>query len=198
MGILQRSASIRTEQTETQDSGYTLIELLVVVGIIAVLSTMLVGFSRKNNQQLILVSTEAKVLSLISRAKFLAIETFFEDLGGSPAVKICGYGVHVDRAAGEIFIFQDIQTGMASCPANNIYGGRDNKLSGGLDVVKLDSSVVSIKNNTNLKNINFIPPDPDIKINGGADTSAFIDIGLVDGDGSFKIVVTDAGQVRAE
>ena len=63
--------------------GFTLIELMVVMSIVAFLTTILVGYSKQSGRQLLLVTTEAKILSLISRTKCLSIETFLKDLVGS-------------------------------------------------------------------------------------------------------------------
>ncbi|MEK7182769.1 MAG: prepilin-type N-terminal cleavage/methylation domain-containing protein [Patescibacteria group bacterium] len=69
--------AISSSSTSTNQSGFTLIELLVVVGITVVLTTIVAGYSREGGRQLALVGTETKMLNLLSRAKFLSVETFF-------------------------------------------------------------------------------------------------------------------------
>jgi len=70
-----------------KSTGFTLIETLVVITIVGVLSSILVGYSRQSGKIIALTSTEAKFLSLFSRAKFLSIETFFDQLDNPPTEK---------------------------------------------------------------------------------------------------------------
>jgi len=180
--------------------GFTLIELIVVMGIVAILSSILVGYSRQSSRNLLLTSTEAKTLSLISRAKFLSIETFFEQLGQPlGAGRICAYGVHVDYDEGEIFIFQERSTTDDCTVTDKIYNpsGEDAKLTGELDVVKVDTNILTLAGS--LDNVVFVPPDPDVFINGNDTTrEAEIELGLVNDKTKFIVIVNDAGQVRAE
>lgn len=197
MKTLRRFLKLRTFNLEPS-SGFTLVELMVVLTIITVLTGILVGYSKQNSKYLLLSTTEARVLSLVSRAKFLSIETFFEDLGGpGPTGKTCGYGVHVDTSANEIFIFQDRRSAVPGCPANNIWNpGLDERLTSELDSVKINPELMTLGGT--LRNVVFVPPDPEVHINGpSGDESASIDITLVDATGSFSVTVTNAGQVKA-
>jgi len=198
MKTLRRFLKLRTFNLEPS-SGFTLVELMVVLSIITVLTSILVGYSKQNSKYLLLSTTQARVLSIVSRAKFLSIETFFfQDLGGpGPSRKTCGYGVHVDTSANEIFIFQDRRPAMAGCPANNIWNpGLDARLTGELDSVKINPELMTLGGT--LRNVVFVPPDPEVYINGpSGDESASIDITLVDTTGSFSVTVTNAGQVKA-
>jgi len=182
----------------SRGEGFTLIELMVVISIVTFLTTILVGYSRQSGRQLLLSSTEAKILSLVSRAKFLSIETFFRELGGSGSSrKICAYGVHVD--GDEIFIFQDrVPDPPGDCSAaTDKYesGAIDARLSGDLDSVKIDSNLMTLDGT--LKDIVYIPPDPDVVINNSSTGDATIEVSLKDGSGDFVITVNNAGQVRA-
>jgi len=181
-----------------KQGGFTLIELMVVLSIITILTGILVGYSKQNSKYLLLSTTEARILSLVSRAKFLSIETFFQDLGGPGTPrKTCAYGVHVDTSANEIFIFQDRVPSVSGCPATNKYepGPNDARLTGELDVVKINPELMVLGGN--LSDVVFIPPDPDVVINNSGAGEASIDITLVDGTGSFSVIVTNAGQVKA-
>jgi len=179
-------------------AGFTLIELMVVMAIVTFLTTILVGYSRQSGRQLLLSSAEARILSLVSRAKFLSIETFLKDLGGAgPTRKVCAYGVHMDTVKNEIFIFQDRKPAAAGCPASDKYepGANDARLFGELDSVKIDPDLMTLDGT--LKDIVYIPPDPDVIINNSGAGEATIKVDLKDGSGGFVITVTNAGQVRA-
>jgi len=188
-----------------KQGGFTLIEILVVMGIIGVLSAILIGYSKQSSKNLLLTSTEAKSLSLISRAKFLSIETFFEQLGNPPGGrKICAYGVHVDYDENEIFIFQDrAGAGDSNCngATNKYESANDGRLTGELDSVKINTSILTLSatSTDRLNDIVFIPPDPDVVINNDAAIrNATIEVGLTDESNSFIITVNDAGQVKRE
>lgn len=172
--------------------GFTLIEILVVMAIMVVMASILVGYTRQSGRQLILTSTEAKMLSLISRAKFLSIETFFQE----ESQNICGYGVHVDTNADEIFIFQDLTGG--SCPGSNVYENGE-RLSGELSEVELNTNLFDMSGFSG--DIMFVPPDPDVFVNGseiGPGTEESLTVEAIDGSGDFTIAVNGFGQVRAE
>jgi prepilin-type N-terminal cleavage/methylation domain-containing protein len=209
MGIFQYLASIKAylksgkiggPPTQVRQrrmvSGFTIIEMIVVLGIVSALTTILVGYTRQSTKQLLLSSKEAEILSLVSRAKFLSIETFFEDLGGSGTPrKTCAYGINVDKTRNEIFIFQDRAPAVPGCSiATNKYElGQDGKL----DVVTIDTDTMSLGGD--LQDIVYIPPDPTVIINAApSKTSATIEINLTDGSGGFTVILDNAGQVRAQ
>src|SRR3989344_6023717 len=157
-------SSTSTKGQPEKERGFTLIELVVVMAVTTVLISMVIGYSKESTRQLALTSTQAKMLSLINRAKFLSIETFFGG-GRSGDQRICSYGVRVDLSNQEIFIFQDLSY-LAECPgnSNNVYDEGE-KLSGELNKVNLQDALVTFTEDTTLKEAVFIPPDPKTKIN---------------------------------
>ncbi len=199
MDILSFLTFIKTKKAKKHTSqAFTLIEILVVMSVLAIMSSILVGYSRNNSKRFLLTSTEARIVSMFSRAKFLSIETFFKEYGSTGSMRqICSYGVHVDEPSQEIFIFQDRAPIGAECPSNNIYDqGNDVRLLGDLNEMTLDSNIILIdRNKTDLKNVVFIPPNPDVKLNNG-DASRSINIKLADGSDSFTVTVTKAGQMK--
>lgn len=183
--------------TSDSSAGFTLIELLVVLGITAILSAMIAGYSRESSHGLALASTQAKMTSLISRAKFLSIETYFGG-GRSGDQRICAYGVRVDRSGGGVFIFQDLST-EAKCPGNsNAAYDKGERLSGEINEVVLKGTLVSLGDGTNLEELVFIPPDPQTKINKGSVSEGKIEVKAKNDKGKFIITVNNAGQIKAE
>lgn len=181
------------------EGGFTLIEILVVISVTLVLSGILIGYSREAGKQLILVNNQAKLVSLIARAKSLSIATFIENtLPSAPGSPItCGYGVHVDTASGEIFIFRDLAVNCAS--GDNKFGSGDVKLTGQLDVFKLDSQAIQFASDTTLRDIIFIPPDPTVIINGAVSTKeAAISIEIKGGSSKSTVKVNNAGRISTK
>lgn len=197
MVISPSSASLNTRYkilATRYSRAFTLVETMIVAGMIVILSAILIGYSSQGSKQLILASSEAKILSLVSRAKFLSVETFFAGQSEGET-QICAYGVKVDRSGGEIFIFQDRAS---ECPADDRYDSEsDLRLGGEINEVILEPTVMRMTDATTLDNLVFIPPDPDVKINNGA-ASASVVVELTDGSGDFTVTVNNVGQVKTE
>lgn len=172
------------------NKGFTLIEIIVSIGIIALLSAVLLTYNRAGERQIILFKEQAKVISILSRAKSLSISAFGQ---GN-----CGYGVHLE-APRTFLIFKDIPSTVGDCSsADKKYSGTgtsekfDNSLSFTLDsAVEFDSSL------TTLSDIIFIPPDMSVVINSNlTKDSATITVKTSDNSGSSaKIKVNNAGQI---
>jgi len=145
-------------------SGFSLIEMLVVMSITVLFSTILIGYARESSKQMVLISSQAKVVNLISRAKSLSIATFIDESGlptNPAAPKICGYGVHVDKAAGQVFIFRDLAV---DCSTSDNKFGSGEMLSSNLDTFSVPNTI-QLGADTDLTDVLFIPPDPIIVIN---------------------------------
>lgn len=185
-------------------AGFTLIEMLVVLGVVGVLSSILIGYSRESSRNLVLSTAEAKALSLLSRAKFLTVETFFEQVDNPPVeLRICGYGVHLNRENGELFIFQDRVSGTDCTTSDYLYfeNSEDTRLTSELDSLTINSTVLKIGeySGDELNDVVFIPPDPDVAINGETTTpEGGFKVELLDGSNSFSISVNRAGQVKTD
>ncbi len=151
--------------------GFTLIEMLIVVGIISLLVSLTASSGALGRREFLLTAAGEELRSLITRAKSLSVSTIVS--GQSP---VCGYGVHIDRLGRQVFIFRDLPQG-GNCPGDNRYSGSDERLTGLLNEVKLDS-VLSLGSDLDVV---FIPPDPTTIIGGNLITT------------EAEIVITGAG-----
>lgn len=163
-------------------SAFTTIEMLVIIGILSLLSATLILYSRTAENQIVLFKEQARVISILSRAKSLSIATY-----GKLNVP-CGYGVHFE-APSTFLIFQDLA---ADCKNS------DQKYSGAAEINKsfqLDPKVIF--DSLSLSDILFIPPDPKIVITPPQDEATIV-IKTIDGSKSITIKVTSAGQISTE
>ncbi len=166
--------------------GFTLIEILVVLSILTLMTSMLVLYNRVGERQILLLREKARLISAIFRAKSLALNTLIED---TPA---CGYGVHIgDRG---YFIYRDKAI---SCRASDhIYGSASDEIVAG-SVVALPPGLQWGDHGIN--DILFIPPNPDVFLDGGKGLfEGAINFLSVDGKSRVSITITNAGQISAE
>ncbi len=155
---------------------------MVIIGILSLLSATLILYSRTGERQINLFREQARVISVLSRAKSLSIATFGQT--GVP----CGYGIHFE-APSTFLIFKDLA---ADCKAS------DRKYSGVSEIhesFKLDSTVIF--DSLNLSDIIFIPPDPRVIISPPQDEATIV-IKTIDRSKSIIIKVTTAGQISTE
>jgi prepilin-type N-terminal cleavage/methylation domain-containing protein len=173
--------------TLNPSAGFTLIEFLVVLGIMALLSSIAILYSRTGEQQILLFKEQAKVVSVILRAKSLAIQTFAETSAG-----VCGYGVHF-FPDGRFILFKDLAEDCAS--SDRAYSGSFEDFG---EVNQLDPALRFSE--LGLNEILFIPPDPQVIITPApaANGTAIIRIGIRDGVTESIIKVNEAGQVTTQ
>lgn len=74
-------------------SGFTLIEALIVIGILTLMTSLLIIYSRAGEFQIILLKEKAGIISSLLRARNLSYGTLISD----PAEgTVCGYGFHLE------------------------------------------------------------------------------------------------------
>lgn len=88
--------------------GFTLVELIVVVGVTVLLSAFLLTFGNSGRTQITSYVERAHLAEVIFRAKTQSLETYSNPR--APSLKTCGYGVHVDYADNQYFLFGIIDT----------------------------------------------------------------------------------------
>lgn len=178
--------------------GFTIIELLVVLGIMAMLSSVAILYSRTGEQQIFLFKEQAKVVSAILRAKSLAIQTFAQTFAETK-VGVCGYGVHFIGAPDNQFIlFKDLVATIGSdcSTADHKYSGETENF----EVNKLDNNLKFVQ--LGLADIVFVPPDPLVYLDGILDQSksVVLNVGISTEDGTSQLIikVSNAGQVTTQ
>lgn len=160
-------------------TGFTLIEMLVILGVLSLLTTTLIFYSRTGERQILLFKEQARVFGLMTRAKSLALGTY-----GDPEVP-CGYGIHFD-APRTMIVFKDLAS---DCDASaHEYTGTIERI----EEITLDSRVYF--DDLRVSDILFVPPDPKIFIVPDAPLAS-ITIKTAGGESEATIELTAAGQI---
>jgi len=165
------------------DRGFTIIEMVMIFGVLTLLSAALLGSLHTGEQQVALFKEQARVVAILSRAKFLSISTF-----GETEVP-CGYGVHFETP-NKFFIFNDLAVDCQD--ANNHYDAGEEIKN---EFFQLDSRVVF--DSLSLSDIVFIPPNPMIVITPDQ-SQAEIKLKTTNGNNSSIIKVNKAGQISTQ
>jgi len=175
------------------NKGFTLIEMITVLGVTALLSGLLLVYSRQGENFSLVLRARTKVISDINRAKNLAIAT--KDWNGQ---QTCGYGVYFNKNKNEYIIFADTSDDCEK--SNHSYNANNN-----VEIIPLPDKFEYISSNIN--QVFFLPPDPTIYFDGELATGkqAEISFKLKDeykGRGQetlgFKIFINSIGQVWGE
>lgn len=167
------------------NKGFTVIEMLVVISIIALLSSILIIYSRAGENQMILFRDQARLITALNRAKSLSVQMF-----NAPQPP-CAFGVYFSQAGNTFLIFRDLALDCRN--ADHIYTGTEELF----ESYQL-SSKIKFKELT-LTNVVFIPPDPKTLIDNDPDKNeATITLETLDGNASLKVKVNNAGQISTQ
>ena len=83
-------------------AGFTLIEIMITVAITAFMAAILISYSHKSGQQIILNTEKAKIAQTISRIKSMTLTGFTKPPSMPPP---CAYGFYIDYAKETYSIF---------------------------------------------------------------------------------------------
>jgi prepilin-type N-terminal cleavage/methylation domain-containing protein len=168
-----------------KNRGFTLIEMLVVISIMTLLSALLILYSRTGESQLILFKEQARVVSVLNRAKALSIQMF--NAPNPP----CAFGVNFSPTENSFLIFRDLAFDCRI--SDNKYSGPDELF----ERYQLDSRI-KFKDLT-LTDVVFIPPDPKTLIDNGANKNeAIVVLETSAGAASLKVKINNAGQITTQ
>lgn len=171
--------------------GFTIIELLVVLSVISILSSGLIFYSRTAERQIILFKEQAKIISLLQKAKVLSLSTYAQS--SAP----CGYGVNFSKDANKMILFQDISPSSSSncADADNSY--TLSLISEKMEEIPLDKTVKFSE--VGISNIVFIPPDLKVVLdNEISKNEGLVKISTIDNLAERSIKITNFGQVSTQ
>lgn len=159
--------------------GFTIIEMLIIIGTLSFISAILIVNIHSSEQQITLFREQAKIVSILSRAKSLSVATFGK--AGVP----CGYGVHFE-APSTFLIFKDLA---GDCQVS------DKRYSGGTEIYEsFQLDPVLNFDTLTLSDVIFIPPDPSVVITPSQDEATVI-IKAIKSGTSATIKINSAGQI---
>ncbi|MEK7193913.1 MAG: type II secretion system protein [Patescibacteria group bacterium] len=165
-------------------SAFTVIEMLVVISVIGLLlTTTMVFYGRTGERQIVLFREQTKILNILSRAKFLSVQTF-----GKTGPVPCGYGVHFEEPQSVILFHDDAED---CAQADRRYSGDAEKVESFI----LDRAVVF--ESLPLSDVIFIPPNPTVVLTPEQDQATIV-IKTTDDKGKVNIKINNFGQISTQ
>ena len=194
--------------------GFTLVEAVVVVGIAAILSSILIVYTRQGEKQVVFFKEQSLLVNSILRAKAFSIATFQPTLQPNQNEdRICGWGVHFHKNSSSYLIFKDLAPGNSDCAA-----GANRKYNRGLGLdeefekfslpvaVKIECIALfdipnqvcaNSANQLNDGDVIFTPPDPTVFFfpSNASDKELVVNLALDDGSRKTEIRINSFGQI---
>lgn len=162
--------------------GFTLIEVLVTIGVLTILSSLIIVYSREGEISSILFREGAKIVSDLNRAKNLAISSqMWKDQ------KPCGYGVYFDKLNNKYIIFAEIAEDCLNAPHQ-----RNPNNPNDVAIIQLNPPLFF--KSINFTQVFFLPPDPTVYFTNLNDSFGEIIISTPKG-GEQKIRIYKTGQI---
>ncbi len=184
---------INHKPSKTNSCGVTTIEILIVTAVMLILLGSCFIGQRQREREFELQRSAFKIITDIERAREMAMsaEKFGTDVPEG------GWGIHFDNSSSTSYIlFADLRPDPGTDP-DKIYSGLSEIketifLGGEKERVKLDSSFTPI-------DIVFVPPSPDVYLQGGTVVDEVeITIGIDDPVKTKTVIVNKAGLISAE
>lgn len=182
-----KSREARQSQNLKNKKGFTVLEMLVVISIMALLSSLLILYSRTGESQVILFREQSRLITALNRAKSLSIQLY-----NTPETP-CAFGVHFSQTG--FLIFRDLATDCQN--ASHTYNDpselfENYQLSSKIRFKQLDPQLT-------LTDIVFIPPNPKTLIDNDQNKAdATVILETFNGNASVKVKVNNAGQITTQ
>ncbi len=176
--------------------GYTLVELLIVVAIISIMSVMSFAGYGTSQKNVILRQEVQKLVLDLRRAQNMAMNV--SQLSSSE-IPLGGYGVHFDTSfSGAYIIYADTDNSRTYSGAGEIFITRTLSSSVIISGISIGINLGSL-NPTSPVDINFVPPDPKVKINTNDNYFARITLRYGGAGGPTKDITVNGitGQISA-
>lgn len=179
---------------ESQNAGYTLIELLMVVAIISIMAVAAFANYGANRKNIVLRQEAQKMILDLRRAQNMAMNV---SKLSSTEIPSGGYGVHFDTSSsGAYILYADIDNNAAYSGAGEIFITRTIGSPVVISAISTGANLGSLKPASPV-DINFIPPDPKVKINTNNNYFAKITLRYGSAGGPTKDVIINGitGQI---
>jgi prepilin-type N-terminal cleavage/methylation domain-containing protein len=179
---------MKNSMKELKNTGFTLIELVVTMVIITLLTAALLIISRSGEAEAALLRAAQKLALDISRqqSNALSAKEFFGEIP-------CGYGIHfLPGDNTQYILFADRDLIGPGC------SGQDYQYSGGnesVSAIRLETGIEIF--NTNVSDIVFKPPEPQVLFRPGVGPAA-ITLKSPKSPAARTIIVTSAGQISIQ
>lgn len=168
-----------------KSTGQTLIELIVSVSLIALLSALVLLYTRTGEFQTRLFREADRLVANLRRTQELAL-LIQEFQGAVP----CGYGIHFEASATNYIVFADLGSG-SSCSSQDFRRAASG--SEDFETVKLEPGVYILSSTAS--DVVFLPPEPRTSFNPAAN-EATITLSLTSQPSlTRRVKVTKFGQI---
>ncbi|MEK7146769.1 MAG: hypothetical protein AAB772_00770, partial [Patescibacteria group bacterium] len=167
---------------------FTLFEMLVTMSIMSFLAATLIIYSHIGEKQIVLFKEQARVLSLLTRARNLGITSFIK-AGANPLP--CGYGAHFETPR-TMIIFEDRAINPDCSDADRRYSGPAEVFESST----LDSAVFFSA--LTLSDVAFVPPQPLVFITPSQDQAVITLTTSGSNPVSASVTVSTANQISVQ
>lgn len=194
-----KKESIRQDLQMKKLRGFTLIEMLVTLGIITMLSTMILAYSRQSESVADLIREGNRIVFEIQKAQSLSMLVLQED--SSNEKEVCGWGIYIDKdnvPVEKFILFTDF---CEEFPNGDLKGNYKYDENQGEKVEEFNLLRRIEIFESSINSIVFVPPEPKIKFSPDpvGEDSAIIKIRLKNiPDQYYEIQISKVGQVYKE
>jgi len=158
--------------------GFTLLEVVITSSILVFLMSIIWSSGSIRNSDFSVMVNQEKLRLLVTRAKSLTVNSVF-----GADVMTCGYGIRIEER--RAFIFLD--RGPCGRGNNRRYDPGE-EVAGSINQLSSDSAVRFVPSTGASAEVVFIPPDPDVVINGN-DSIEELSVQIISSEGMNRRVI---------